>query len=131
YRVEHAVLADDVPMPARLAYFVPVVLSSREDGVLLAEPRPTNTSGDFITLAGTDGFVELPRGPAAYARGTPVRLFRWERERSEPGRHVGLHDGRIERVQRLLARRTPEPHVAESRVLEPDTVIGDVERAPL
>ncbi len=77
HRPEHAVLADEVSMPARLAYFVPVVLASRDDGVLLAEPRPTNTSGDFITLAGTDGFVELPRGPASYPPGTAVKLFRW------------------------------------------------------
>lgn len=77
YRLEHAVLAADVHMPARLGLFMPVVLESRADGVLFAEPRPTNTSGDFITLAGTDGFVELPRGPHAYERGTVARLFRW------------------------------------------------------
>ncbi|MGB7215304.1 MAG: molybdopterin molybdotransferase MoeA [Gammaproteobacteria bacterium] len=77
YRVEHAVLTADVRMPARLGLFMPVVLESRPDGVLAAEPRPTNTSGDFITLAGTDGFVELPRGPEVYERGTAVRLFRW------------------------------------------------------
>src|SRR5690606_10279461 len=66
YRIEHAVLAADVRMPAHLGLFMPVVLESRADGVLAAEPRPTNTSGDFITLAGTDGFVELPRGREAY-----------------------------------------------------------------
>jgi molybdopterin molybdotransferase len=77
YRVEHVVLTDGIAMPARLAYFVPVVLASREDGVVLAEPKPTNTSGDFITLAGTDGFVELLRGPESYPRGAAVPLFRW------------------------------------------------------
>jgi molybdopterin molybdotransferase len=45
--------------------------------VALAEPRPTNTSGDFAALAGTDGFVELPAAGAPYAAGTAVRLFRW------------------------------------------------------
>lgn len=77
YPKEHAVLTRDVTMPSRLGLFMPVMLESREDGVLLAEPRPTNTSGDFITLAGTDGFVELPRGPERYERGRSVRLFRW------------------------------------------------------
>lgn len=77
YRSEHAVLDADVAMPARLGLFMPVVVESGPDGVLRAEPRPTNTSGDFITLAGTDGFVELPRGPERYERGMPVRLFRW------------------------------------------------------
>jgi molybdopterin molybdotransferase len=77
YRIEHARLSEDVRMPPRLGYFLPVALESRADGVLLAEPNPTNTSGDFIALAGTDGFVELPRGPEFYGQGTPVRLFRW------------------------------------------------------
>ena len=31
-------------------------------------PSPTNGSGDFAALALTDGFVELPPGPAELAR---------------------------------------------------------------
>ena len=60
-----------------LTLFVPVALSSSERGTLLAEPRPTNTSGDFVALAGTDGFVELAAKHGAYAPGTVARLFRW------------------------------------------------------
>lgn len=77
YPIEYAVLGADVAMPPRLSYFVPVVLTSRADGVLVAAPKPTNTSGDFITLAGTDGFVELPRASATGAAGEVARLFRW------------------------------------------------------
>ena len=58
-----------------LTYFLPVKLSWSDAGVALAEPRPTNTSGDFVSLAGTDGFVELPAGK--HAAGTAARLFRW------------------------------------------------------
>jgi molybdopterin biosynthesis enzyme len=43
----------------------------------LAAPHRTNTSGDFVTLAGTDGFVELAAKSGAYAAGTVARLFRW------------------------------------------------------
>jgi molybdopterin molybdotransferase len=43
----------------------------------MAEPRPTAGSGDFIALAGTDGFVELPRGPANHAAGLAVPFYRW------------------------------------------------------
>jgi molybdopterin molybdotransferase len=60
-----------------LALFTPVTLSSSEHGTLLAEPRPTNTSGDFVALAGTDGFVELAAKHGAYPAGTVARLFRW------------------------------------------------------
>ena len=63
-------------LPA-MALFTPVTVSSSEHGTLLADPRPTNTSGDFVALAGTDGFVELGARRGSYAAGTVVRLFRW------------------------------------------------------
>jgi len=62
---------------ATLALFAPVTLSSSDSGVLLADPRPTNTSGDFVALAGTAGFVELAAKRGSYAAGTAARLFRW------------------------------------------------------
>lgn len=70
-------LAEDVRFEPDLTYFLPVMLRSAPDGVPLADPRPTNTSGDFVSLAGTTGFVELPRGDDVYARDLSVRLFRW------------------------------------------------------
>jgi molybdopterin molybdotransferase len=70
-------LSDDVEFTADLAYFLPVVVTWTDDGNGIAEPHPTNTSGDFVSLAGTDGFVELPRGADLYTAGTPARLFRW------------------------------------------------------
>jgi molybdopterin molybdotransferase len=60
-----------------LTLFIPVTLSSSQRGTLLATPRPTNTSGDFVTLAGTDGFVELAAKHGTYPAGTVARLFRW------------------------------------------------------
>jgi len=60
-----------------MTLFVPVALSSSERGTLLAAPHTTNTSGDFVALAGTDGFVELAAKHGAYPPGTVARLFRW------------------------------------------------------
>jgi molybdopterin molybdotransferase len=60
-----------------LTIFTPVTLSSSERATLLASPHPTNTSGDFVTLAGTDGFVELAAKRGSYSAGTVARLFRW------------------------------------------------------
>lgn len=60
-----------------LTLFTPVTLSSSERGTLLADPHRTNTSGDFVALAGTDGFVELAAKRGTYAVGTVARLFRW------------------------------------------------------
>jgi molybdopterin molybdotransferase len=42
---------------------------------LLATPDPSNTSGDFAGLIGTDGFVELPAGPTEFRAGT-LAVFR-------------------------------------------------------
>jgi molybdopterin molybdotransferase len=70
-------LARDFAFDKRLAYFLPVVLGYDGQGRTLAEPRPTGGSGDFIALAGTDGFVELPQGPARFEAGLAVPFYRW------------------------------------------------------
>lgn len=74
---EIAVLGADVAGPKDLTYFVPVLLEWSADGVERALPRPTNTSGDFSSLAATDGFIELPPGLAVRAKGSTGRVWRW------------------------------------------------------
>lgn len=66
-----------VQVNAALAYFMPVRVETDEWGRGWALPCPTNGSGDFTALAGTDGFVELPPGPNTYAKGFVTRLYRW------------------------------------------------------
>lgn len=56
-----------------LTFFLPVALG----GHARAKPRPTQGSGDFTSLLGTDGFVELPPGPALVQEGTPVPFYSW------------------------------------------------------
>lgn len=74
---EYVRLAEEVGFEPDLAYFLPVTLTWSADGITLAWPRPTNTSGDFVSLANTTGFVELPRGTAVFPKQTAARLFRW------------------------------------------------------
>jgi len=62
---------------APLAFYLPVKLRSDDWGRTSAEPKPTNGSGDFTALAGTDGFVELPPGPNTFPKGFVARFFRW------------------------------------------------------
>jgi molybdopterin molybdotransferase len=66
-----------VDVKAPLAFYMPVSLRSDEWGRTSAEPRPTNGSGDFTALAGTDGFVELPPGPDTFPKGFVAPFFRW------------------------------------------------------
>jgi molybdopterin molybdotransferase len=72
-----AVLAHEFRFDKALTCFLPVSLGYDQQGRMLAEPRPTHGSGDFIALAGTDGFVELPPGPATHAAGLVVPFHRW------------------------------------------------------
>ena len=62
---------------ATLTGFVPVKIDVDDWGRPWALPKPTNGSGDFTSLVGTDGFVELPPGPNTYAKGFVTRLHRW------------------------------------------------------
>jgi molybdopterin molybdotransferase len=74
---ERVRLAETVRFEPDLTWFLPVALKVTADGNWEAIPRPTNTSGDFVSLAGTDGFVELPRGQADFPAGFPAEFFPW------------------------------------------------------
>ena len=75
--LERIGLARSVTFDLPLAYFLPVAVEIDEWGRPWAGPRPTNTSGDFLSLIGTDGFVELPPGPMTYPKGFVATLYRW------------------------------------------------------
>lgn len=74
---EAIALAAPVRVTPPLTYFMPVRLARDAGGALAAQPRPTNGSGDFTSLVGTDGFVELPAGPREYARGSVAAFYPW------------------------------------------------------
>jgi molybdopterin molybdotransferase len=74
---ERLALAAPVAFDLPLSYFLPVSIEHDAWGRPWANPRPTNGSGDFLSLAGTDGFVELPPGPNTYSKGFVAALYRW------------------------------------------------------
>ncbi len=57
--------------------FLPVAIDEDDSGRPCARPKPTNGSGDFLTLRDTDGFVELPPGPEILPRGFVASFYRW------------------------------------------------------
>lgn len=61
----------------KLTYFMPVVLQPEADLPGTASPRQPQGSGDFLALAGTDGFVELPPDPAGYPAGFTADFYPW------------------------------------------------------
>jgi hypothetical protein len=60
-----------------LTYFLPVAIRHDDWGKPWAHPRPTNGSGDFVGLIGTDGFLELAPGPITHPQEHVGRLYRW------------------------------------------------------
>ncbi|HTV94851.1 MAG TPA: molybdopterin molybdotransferase MoeA [Steroidobacteraceae bacterium] len=74
---ERMALGSPVTFQAPLTYFLPICIEHDEWGRPWANPRPPNGSGDFLSLAGTDGFVELPPGPNTYAKGFVTSVYRW------------------------------------------------------
>jgi len=74
---ERVALSAPIHWETQLTGFVPVRVTNDDWARPWATPSPTNGSGDFASLALTDGFVELPPGPADFAKGYVTRLFRW------------------------------------------------------
>lgn len=74
---ERIALGGPVDVNVELTFFMPVRVEVDDWGRAWAVPKPTNGSGDFTALSGTDGFVELPPGPNVYPKGFVTRLHRW------------------------------------------------------
>jgi molybdopterin molybdotransferase len=67
-------LAETCKPSADLTLLTPVRVTGSPS---VAVPRPTQGSGDFTSLLGTDGFIELPPGDRPAERGTLVKFYRW------------------------------------------------------
>ena len=63
--------------PPPLTGFIPVRLDWTAEGRVYAEPMETNTSGDFSSLAASDGFIELPEGDDVFAAGFAATYIPW------------------------------------------------------
>jgi molybdopterin molybdotransferase len=70
-------LAEGFCFKPDLTCFLPVVLQHTSTGDQIAVPNPTNTSGDFVGLAGSDGVIELPRGQDEFPAGFIAPFYRW------------------------------------------------------
>jgi molybdopterin molybdotransferase len=74
---EPIALATAVKRGRPMTSYIPVALQYDTSGRQLALPCPPNGSGDFLALAGTAGFVELPPRPEPYPEGFLASLYRW------------------------------------------------------
>lgn len=74
--VETIALTQSYEVKPSLAVFLPVKLAHDVAGQS-ALPHPTQGSGDFTSLIGTLGFVELPPGPRVVTEDVSLPLYRW------------------------------------------------------
>ena len=70
-------LAAPVNLGRSFASFVPVSLRYDDLGRPSAVPRIPNGPGDFLSLAGTDGFIELPPRSDAFPEGFVADFYCW------------------------------------------------------
>lgn len=73
---QRVALGADFQARTALTQFVPARIAF-DQGRRVAQLQPTRGSGDFTSLLGTDGFVELPPGPQVLPGGTLVPLYCW------------------------------------------------------
>jgi molybdopterin molybdotransferase len=74
---EPIALAAAVKFGRSMSSFLPVAVSHDDRGQPRAVPHPPNGPGDFLALAGTQGFVELPPRAEEFPAGYVASLYRW------------------------------------------------------
>jgi len=70
-------LTEDMTIKTPFTYFLPVKIKCNADAKLTAMPVPTQGSGDYASLAKTDGFVELPADTFKFSKGLVVPFYPW------------------------------------------------------
>lgn len=72
-----ASLTEEIVFKKDLTFFVPVKLKFGRDGKLHAEPLGIKNSGEFTALAGSDGFIELPKEKSIFEKGQAFQFHPW------------------------------------------------------
>jgi len=72
-----AVLEEDIEVDTAFTCFYPVKVEHYFDGRILARAVKPKNSGDFVSLARSDGFVELPAETYQFSKGTTALFYRW------------------------------------------------------
>lgn len=69
----HVTLAEPFIFKKPLALFLPVRLNKEGEAI----PVPTQNSGDFASIMGTDGFIELPADQDTFEAGQSFSFYPW------------------------------------------------------
>lgn len=75
-KMTEVVLTEEVNFKKDFTFFKAIKLSS-EGGKLLGHPLKSNGSGDFSSLAESDGFIEFPPERQSFKAGEVFKFFPW------------------------------------------------------
>ena len=71
-------LTNEVNFKKPMTYFLPVSIDYTDNGVISAAPVKTNGSGDFNSVAKSDGFIELTAEKNVFNKGESYPLYLWK-----------------------------------------------------
>ena len=74
---EYVQMHKKITSKTKFTHFLPVKLKNLKDGTRQALPIETNTSGDFTSLSGTHGYVELRGDQEEFKKGQNVIFQNW------------------------------------------------------
>lgn len=75
----YAVLDEEIIFKKDLTCFVPVKVTFEKNGSIKALPLKIKNSGEFSALAGSDGFIELPKDQSQFKKGESFLYIPWRR----------------------------------------------------
>ena len=75
--IHNALLSEPFRFPPPLTLFLPASLRIDKEARCWATPLPFNTSGDFVSVASTDGFLELPATQSEFEKGSALPFYPW------------------------------------------------------
>lgn len=73
----YVVLSQSVEVKTALTCFLPVQVTFAKDGRMNAAPVYPRTSGDFVSISKSDGFIEVPDGAFRLRKGSTCRFYGW------------------------------------------------------
>jgi molybdopterin molybdotransferase len=74
---QKVILNEDFSFSKDLTLFMPVTLHYEDDGTVKASLKRTNGSGDYFTLAKSDGFIQLPEEKNQFIKGECYPFYPW------------------------------------------------------
>ena len=77
-KIQYATLSSDIHFKKDFALFSGVHISYSNQGEMIAHPVRSNGSGDFSSLATSDGILELPQELQIYKKGQAFAYYPWK-----------------------------------------------------